>query len=199
MSEPARIDLAPRLRQRRSDDGRNENAALGSEGESFYALRELRDGDDWSRVHALRSAALGTPVRVLRRGAAQPRVRVVLDLRSAPTRLRRRNLARLFEWGLSATASLVEHLLSNDRRVDVEVLGDGVRLFADLGQHTPLPNLLEFLAQAQPRPWQAAPAELLGAARAEGELFWVLAGPFLASGEREQLGPRAAVWEQAAT
>lgn len=194
--EPARIAL--RLPQPTSgDDGEHSaEATRRSDGEAFFALRELRDGDDWARVHALRSATLGMPVRVLRRGAVARAARVLLDLRSPPGRAPGRFAGHAFEWGVSAAATLVEELTRSGRTADLVVLGSTRTLFADLGGRIAAGEFYEFLASVKPQPHAPISATTQSwLAAGGGDVFWIVAGGFAATIERERVGRTVRVLE----
>ncbi|MEZ5964127.1 MAG: DUF58 domain-containing protein [Planctomycetota bacterium] len=194
--EPARITLRVAKSSTGLDGDQTAECATRSDGEAFYALRELRDGDDWARVHALRSAALGTPVRVLRRGAVARAARVLLDLRSPPGRTPSRFAGPAFEWGVSAAATLVEELTRQGRTVDVVVLGSRRVRFADLGGQASTSAFLEHLAGVQPQAHVPAPEATLGwLAAGEGDVYWIVAGGFAASLERERVGSHLRILE----
>lgn len=194
--EPARIALATTPEASGRDGARLSARDHRNDGETFFALRELRDGDDWVRVHALRSAALGTPVRVQRRGSVARSARVLLDLRSPPGRSPSRYSGQAFEWGLSAAATLIDELTREGRTVDVVVLGRTRTSFLDLGGRGAVGEFHEFLAGARPQPHSPAPdATLSWLAAHDGGTFWIAAGGFSGTVERERAGNRIRVLE----
>ncbi len=149
VAEPARIPLDVRLDDDRAEGIVPHDAPTFADGDTFWALRELEPGEDIARVHALRSAALRTPVCTVERGAERVAAVIVLDLRVQPARPRQRGGGRAFEWAMSATATLVDTLRERHREVDVVVLEPAPRWFRHAGTATN-PALLEFLAAAAP-------------------------------------------------
>lgn len=199
IAEPARLPHVPTGSATGSDGELDSERSRRSDGETFFALRELRDGDDWTRVHALRSAALGQPVRVVHHGTLSRAARVLLDLRAPPGRSPSRYAGEAFEWAMSAAATLIENLTRGGRTVDVAVLGRGPGRFDDLGGRTPPAEFYDFLAAAQPRSHQPAPDAVLDwLAAGEGSVFWIVAGGFAAALERERLGRPVRLLEWAA-
>lgn len=195
VSEPARVRL-PAFVARQGDEGAAALAhARGQDEETFYALRELRDGEHYSRVHALRSGAVGTPVRVLRRGARPCTARVLLDLRAPPGRVPQRSNGQAFEWGLSAAASLVEEFAGRGQACDLVVQGSSAVTFRSLGAHGDLRRFLDCLAAAKPQRHAPASETTLQWLTAGGDAFWIIAGGFAAVREREQVGQRLQVLE----
>lgn len=196
IAEPARIALTVATHATGNDGDRAAESMQRRDGEAYYALRELRDGDDWARVHALRSAALGQPVRVVRRGTIARAARVLLDLRSPPRRAPDRYAGQTFEWGLSAAATLIEDLTRGGRTVDVVVLGKKRSSFIDLGGRLAPTAFFEFLASARPQLHVPTPESTLSwLAAGEGDVYWIVAGGFAATFERDRAGRRVQVLE----
>jgi hypothetical protein len=189
--EPARIALPVPLAVHGQLGAEQRQAQQGSHDDAFYALRELRAGEDFARVHALRSAALGTPVRVLRRGAAQHSARMLLDLRAAPGRLPQRYQDQAFEWALSAATTLLEELARAGRTCDLVVLGATSTSFAGIGERTAPHTVFAHFATLRPHRYTPTPAATLAwMAAGAGDVFWVTGSGFLATGERERAGSR---------
>ncbi len=196
IAEPARIAWPMPIGDHGRDNEDAHDSVRGRDAEAFYALREVRDGEDFARVHALRSASLGTPVRVVRRGAAQHHVRLLLDLRSPPGRLPHRHQDHAFEWALSAATTLVEQFAHHGRACDVLVLGKNRVSFEGLGDRTPPSAFFEHLASARPHSYAPAPeATLAWLATGAGDVFWIIAGGFAATNERERAGGRVQLLE----
>src|SRR5690606_27545627 len=135
VSEPARVRL-PAFVARQGDGGAAALAHAPGRAEApFYGLRGLRDGAHYTRRPAVRCGAVGTPVRVLRRGARPCTARVLLDLRAPPGRVPQRSNGQAFEWGLSAAASLVEEFAGRGQACDLVVQGSSAVTFRSLGAH----------------------------------------------------------------
>lgn len=194
VAEPARIPLDITIDDDRSAGGVPDDAPTATAGETFWSLRELEPGEDIGRVHALRSAALRTPVCTIERGAERIAAVLVLDLRSQPARAKQRAGGRAFEWAMSATASLVEALGDRRREVDVVVLEPRPRWFRTGAGEADA--LLEFLAGAAPVPFAPLPPGCLDeiAARAH-ERYAIAAQGQLATDLRVALGDDVQVLE----
>lgn len=80
--EPARlvVDSMMISSLAKQSDERPTNSPLA--GDEFWSLRELQDGEDLRRVHALRSMSVGALLVRETRGVLQTRVEIVLDLRA---------------------------------------------------------------------------------------------------------------------
>ena len=114
---PGRVPPPPEPPAPSSGLGLEQRSLRGLDGGGDLAqLRELRDGEDARRIHWLKSAQLGTLLRVERDAQPQPRIVLQLDDRAPPEALDGRCeelaaraellLARGAEVGLESTGGL---------------------------------------------------------------------------------------------
>jgi uncharacterized protein (DUF58 family) len=165
-------------------------------GQEYHSLREYRLGEDARRVHALRSAALGTLVRRVERGHLPSVLALVVDLRRAPGRDTERGGVvlgkELLEWSLSAAATLVDALPRNGTRLHALLISrDQVR---DLRIHDAQDarQFLLWLAESRahpseglPQPWEGMLRERLSDCE---NGYWIAAGGHFDDSLLDRLG-----------
>ncbi len=182
--EPARTSLNTSLL--RSTEERTESAQQSPRGnEEFFALREYRYGEDARQVHALRSASASVLVRKVMRGLQPRHPCLVLDLRRPPGRGAAQT-GRLFEWSLSAAATLLDHLQRDGSDLVCFVLGKQCQTFR-ISSHEDAETLLGFLADARPSLHITLQQDVLEEIREHDSCLWIPAGGFEATQERGSL------------
>ena len=184
VSEPSRTELPAHALQ--SLDSGDVEAAIANRGVGeFWALREYRAGEDYRRVHALRSATAGTPVSVITRGTEPQEPCVVLDLRRPRGHPANRTDPR-FEWSLSTAATITDELLQTARGFTLFLLSTSPKTF-DVANADEAEALLAELAEARPCPHRSIDPAMLESIASHGHSIWIPAGGYGSTGEKSVL------------
>ena len=188
--EPARVTLGadvlhsvaerptPTQRSRRPGD------------DEFHALREYMAGEDARRVHALRSVAVGTLVRRVDFADEGGRVHVVLDLRR-PYGMPAMRGNRHLEWGVSATATLLDEFAANARRCILWIVAEPTNALV-LDVDSDKEAAIDRLAEVRESAHAPFPHAWLRTLDLDAEVYWVPAGGHRSNAEFEAL-PRPPV------
>ncbi|MGE0143470.1 MAG: DUF58 domain-containing protein [Planctomycetota bacterium] len=145
--------------------------------EEFWALRELRFGDDARRAHAKRSAALGTMVVAVRRAAPQIDVQLIVDLRIAPDNAPSFG-GRPIEHRLGQAAWLVDRWVDAGLKFSAHLIDSGWRSI-EIVDRQRARQYLEWLTVARPTQYRTLDDEEVQRALAATDATWIAAGGYV--------------------
>jgi uncharacterized protein (DUF58 family) len=173
VTEPARIAVDARLLLAAGADEPADSTRVELAGDEFHALREHHVGEIARGVHALRSAALGQPVRAVRRGRAPRLVALIVDLRLPPGR--RAGGQRRFEQRLGVAAAVLDDCRARGaivRLVLFAAVAERLQV-ADAAAHR---DALTRLSEVQPCAYGPIDPALLGELQVQETCYWIAAG-----------------------
>jgi uncharacterized protein (DUF58 family) len=183
--EPARVRLPAEMIEAAERFQADHQVSHRAGDARFHALREYAPGEDARLVHALKSASAGVLVRKVNRDEDVREACLVLDLRRPPA-WGLFGSSPHFEWGLGATATLIDRTLARHGRLVCIVLGQPEATWT-VGNEPDAHALLAFLAEARPRRFAPAPPALVERMASFAICYWVAAGGHRNAEERAGL------------
>ena len=187
ITEPRRLEIPVELLRAALEGSPSHHSSDLLDGREYHSLREHAWSEDARRVHALRSASLGTLVRRVERGHRPRVLALVLDLRRAPGAELHLG-QKLFEWKLSACATLLDELLRKGVHVHCLTLGAGEPSSDRIEDPSGARGFLAQLAGAAPCEHSAVDPKVFEELQDAESCYWIDAAGFRDPGATELLG-----------